>query len=236
MNVSAVRAILKDKLEREEFVIDKTGVKTVEIVGASFVADEPSIFGTPNEDYIKREMAWYESMSLNVNDIPPPVPVIWQKCATPDGRINSNYGWCVWSDENHKQYVSCFKELKKNPDSRRGTMIYTRPSMQFEYNKDGMSDFMCTFATQHLIRNDKLVTIVMMRSNDAWAGYRNDYAWQETVHCTLATDLGVEPGDILWQVGSLHIYEPQFYLIDHYGKTGETTISKSEYDEKYLQK
>lgn len=211
--VQDVREILKAKLDRGEFVIDKTGVKTVEIISANFIADEASIFGTPNEDYIERELAWYKSQSLNVNDIPPPVPVIWKKCATPDGRINSNYGWCVWSKANGNQYENCLYELARNPDSRRGVMIYTRPSMQTEYDTDGMSDFMCTFATQHLIREGKLYSDVLMRSNDAVFGYNNDYAWQKHVHDKLAKDLLVEPGLIYWHSGSLHVYERHFDLI-----------------------
>ena len=35
--------------------IDKTGVKCIELIGASFLADEPAIFGTPNVEYIKQK-------------------------------------------------------------------------------------------------------------------------------------------------------------------------------------
>ena len=32
--------------------VDKTGVKCIELIGASFEADQPAIFGTPNTEYI----------------------------------------------------------------------------------------------------------------------------------------------------------------------------------------
>lgn len=230
--VSDIRESFVSKYLEENFVTDKTGVKCVEIIGAQFIADDDSIFGKVNQDYVERELQWYKSKSLNVNDIPEPVPAIWKKVATPDGRINSNYGWAIWSEENHGQYWKALFELMKNPDSRRAQMIYTRPSMWLDYNKDGMSDFMCTTAVQYFIRNNKLVTYVTMRSNDAWAGYRNDFAWQYYVSSLMSTSLGVPMGDIIWNVASLHIYESQFYLIDHYVKTGEIHISKKEYDEK----
>jgi len=233
MFVKDIRNIFMEKLFNKEFIIDKTGVKTIEILAADFIADEPFIFGKPNQDYIERELTWYNSQSLNVNDIPPPIPVIWQKVATPDGRINSNYGWAVYSEENFNQYKSCFAELSRNPDSRRGVMLYTRPSMQVEYNKDGMSDFMCTFATHHLIRDGKLQTIMMMRSNDAWAGYRSDFGWVEHIHKKLATELNIKLGNIYWKANSLHIYEKQFYLVEHYTKTGEAHITKEDYDKLY---
>jgi thymidylate synthase len=98
---------------------------------------------------------------------------------------------------------------------------------------------MCTNAVQYLIRNGKVHAVVQMRSNDAWAGYRNDYFWQKWVLERLLEDLnaripvGYTVGDIHWNVGSLHVYSSQFYLIDHYIKTGECTISKADYFEKY---
>ena len=213
LSAKYIREVFKYLLDNNDFVIDKTGVKMIEIVGANFIADLPAIFGTPNQEYIDREIEWYESMSLNVNDMKPPVPAIWQQVATEDGYINSNYGWCIWSDENCGQYDQALAELQNNPESRRAIMIYTRPTMWFEYRLNGMSDFMCTNAVQYMIRHGALHAIVQMRSNDAVFGYKNDYAWQKHVLNRLADDLNVPAGDIHWQVGSLHVYERHFDLV-----------------------
>jgi thymidylate synthase len=43
----------------------------------------------------------------------------------------------------------------------------------------------------------------------------------------------VQRGDIYWNVGSLHIYDRQFYLVDNFIKTGELTITKDEYEKRY---
>lgn len=219
--VKDIREALNDAYQFGQFTIDKSGCKTIEILGASFIADEPSIFGEVNEDYVTRELAWYLSQSLRVNDIPGEVPKIWQQVASKNGLINSNYGYLVWHEKNYNQYQNVLLELKSNPNSRRAVMIYTRPSMHYEYNIDGMSDFICTNAVQYQIRNNQLDCVVQMRSNDAWAGYRNDYAWQSYILNALADDLGILPGDIIWQVGNLHLYSRQFYLVEHYDKTGE---------------
>ena len=211
--VKDIRNYFKTALAYEEFVIDKTGVKTIEMIGAQFIADEPAIFGTVDEDYVRRELEWYKSMSLNINDIPGGPPKIWQQVADSEGEINSNYGWCIWSLENYEQYKHCYEELKNNKNSRRGIMIYTRPEMQWEYNIDGMSDFMCTNTVQYLIRSGELYALVNMRSNDVVYGYKNDYAWQAYVQQSLAADLGCEVGPIIWNVGSLHVYERHFGLV-----------------------
>ena len=218
--VNNIRNIFKEKLKNEDFVTDKTGVKTIEIINASFFADQDAIFGTPNLDYIERELQWYKSKSLNVNDIPGGAPEIWKMVANPNGYINSNYGWCIYSQQNGNQYQNVLNELIKNPLSRRATMIYNRPSMHDDYNKGGMSDFMCTNAVQYLIRNNKLNALVYMRSNDAVFGYKNDYAWQKHVLEELVIDLrnewldDIQIGDIYWNVASLHVYERHFKFVD----------------------
>jgi thymidylate synthase len=213
-NVEGIRAEFQQALLREEFVTDKTGVKMLEIVGANFVADQPAIFGVVNQDYVSRELDWYYSESLSVNDIPGGPPAIWKQVADSEGYINSNYGWCIFSEENNYQYRHVLKELQDNPESRRATMIYTRPEMWRDYNFDGRSDFMCTNAVQYMIRDSMLTCVVQMRSNDVVFGYKNDYAWQKHVLDKLAGDLGIIAGDIHWNVGSLHVYERHFGLID----------------------
>lgn len=222
-------ADIKDYLARQykqgHFVIDKTGSRTIEIVGASFLADAPTIYGALNEEYIQRELDWYLSQSLYVRDLGDPVPKIWTAVADCDGKINSNYGYLIYSTENGEQYDHVIEELLNNRDSRRAVMIYTRPSMHVDYNHNGKSDFVCTNAVQYMIRNNSLDVIVQMRSNDVVFGYRNDYAWQKYVQeqvvrtyndCVHGPDEEIVPGRILWQVGSLHVYERHFGLIEDY--------------------
>lgn len=232
------KKLLSDKkftsVNRESSMTDLVGGTTIEIINASFIADEDSIFGKVNQEYIQREEQWYNSQSLNVNDIPGGAPAIWKAVADKDGYINSNYGWCVYSYENtypmydkhylvtssqeditnSSQYTFALKELQKNPESRRAIMIYTRPSMWREYNLGGRSDFMCTNTVQYVIRNGALNAIVQMRSNDAVFGYKNDRAWQQHVLEKLANDLNVAVGNLYWNVGSLHVYARHYNLVD----------------------
>lgn len=217
--VQDIRHNLSDELYYERFITDKSGVKTIEIVNASFIADEDAIFGTVNHDYVKRELDWYRSMSLKVDDIPGGAPAIWKQVASKDGLINSNYGWCIYSEENGHQFTKVVDELSKSPLSRRAVMIYTRPSMHEDYNRDGMSDFMCTNTVQYYLRNGQLHASVYMRSNDAIFGFKNDYAWQRYVQTELLDAINRKCntvyaiGDLYWNVGSLHIYERHFELV-----------------------
>ena len=205
-----------NELQAERFVIDKSGQKTIEMIGASFIADEPAIFGTPNKEYIDAEIDWYLSGSTNIGDIykdSRDPPKAWQMSANQYGEINSNYGYLIFDDTHFRQYDNVVDELTNNPDSRRACMVYNRPSIWTEYNQNGKNDFICTNAVTYYIRNDELQCVVQMRSNDVVFGYKNDYAWQYYVLATLAKDLGVQPGSMTWQVQNLHVYERHFNLV-----------------------
>jgi thymidylate synthase len=208
MHTADIRNLFKELYSAGEYGT------TVEILGASFIADEPAIFGTPDQDYITREIKWYNSQSRSVNDFPGGAPTIWKQISGKGGMINSNYGWCIYSPNNLSQYDKVAQELKTNPTSRRAVMIYTRPTMHRDYSVEGMQDFICTNAVAYYIRDNKLHAVVQMRSNDAVYGYKNDYAWQKHVLQNLALDLDVGVGDMHWQVQNLHVYERHYKLIE----------------------
>ena len=215
-SVSDIRQFFIDELNDGAFTVDRSGQKTIELVGASFLADEPAIFGTVNQDYVDAELRWYESESTNIYDIyedEKDPPQAWQYSANRHGEINSNYGYLIWNNRFHCQYERALEELEDNPDSRRAIMIYNRPDIWMEYNNNGKNDFICTNAVTYYIRNDELQAVVQMRSNDVVFGYKNDYAWQQYILESLANDLGIQPGFITWQVQNLHVYERHFHLV-----------------------
>jgi thymidylate synthase len=88
--------------------------------------------------------------------------------------------------------------------------------MWVDFNKNGRSDFMCTYAVQFFIRNKTLIASVLMRSNDAVFGYNNDYAWHKYVLDKVAWDLKIEKTQMIWNAGSIHVYERHFKLIEDY--------------------
>jgi len=214
MFVRDIRVKFKELFQKQDFAEDGN----LEIVNASFIADEPFIFGNIDNSYTLRELQWYKSQSLKVSDIPGDVPKIWQQIASTKGEINSNYGWAIFSKANGNQYEKALTALLDNPNSRQAVMIYIRPSMHEDSTRDGMKDFMCTYSAQMLIRKNRLHYIVNMRSNDAVYGYKNDFFWQQWVR-DLAfeilsnhyTDLKI--GNIYWNAGSLHVYPRHFELV-----------------------
>lgn len=238
LNTEDIKNILVEKYNKGEFrwLYNHT-VKTVEIQNAHFICDKDYIIREPNYEYANREIEWYKSQSLFVDDIPGKTPAIWTECSDNEGKINSNYGWCIWSNENGNQYRSCLHTLLKDPYSRQAVMLYTRPSMQKEANENGRHDFMCTYSVQCFL-NEKtnedgvvgfeLKYIVYMRSNDAVFGFDNDVLWHKYVQAKLAKDLEekfaekhhnmvtyVDIAPIEWNAGSLHVYERHFKFLEN---------------------
>jgi len=229
MNVADIREYFKGELAAERFTTDRTGSKTIEMIGASFIADEPAIFGTVNQDYVDAEIEWYESGSTNINDIyeDKEPPAAWKYTANEHGEINSNYGHLIFSPKYGNQFDRAIGELVDNPDSRRAVMIYNRPSIWDEYNENGKNDFICTNAVAYYIRDKRLHACVQMRSNDVIYGYKNDYAWAKYVLDFMVREYNdlakyshmrhlekIEPGNIYWQVQNLHVYERHFHLVE----------------------
>jgi thymidylate synthase len=227
-SVKDIRQFFIDELKDEAYEIDKTGQRTIEMLGASFIADEPSIFGTPSQSYINAELAWYESQSTNIHDIhgaDKEPPQAWQYSADPHGNINSNYGHLVFADKYHNQFENAFEELWKNCESRRAQMIYNRPSIWVEFDEGGKSDFICTNAQTFYIRDGILMMVSQMRSNDVVFGYKNDYAWAQYLmdkfvdkwneRCKLPGNkhFTISKGMLIWQVQNLHVYERHFGLV-----------------------
>lgn len=177
---------------------------TVEIQGAQFRVTAPEIIpGTKNDEYIEAEIAWYESGEPYVQklfEIYGQEVQIWKRVADKNGRVNSNYGWCIYGHERHNQYDTVRKILKSNPLSRQAVMYYTHPMMHITAG----NDHTCTYSVQYFMNFEQdtfgrgyLDAHVFMRSNDAVYGFNNDYAWQRHVLRKLCNDLDCLEGDII---------------------------------------
>lgn len=222
LTVNDLRDHFFDELASQRYTIDKTGSRTIEMLGASFLADEPAIFGVPSEEYIESEIKWYESMSTNINDIhkDKEPPAAWKYSANEHGEINSNYGHLLFSSKYFNQFKNALQELIDNPDTRRAQMVYNRPSIWVEFDENGKNDFICTNAQTFYIRDGKLHMVSQMRSNDVIFGYKNDYAWARYLQRRMIDNLvfmgklpKLEVGNLYWQVMNLHVYEKHFHLV-----------------------
>ena len=181
-------------------------------------------FQTPKK-YVKAELDWYKSMDLSIigHEGIESNPT-WQSCCTKDEKkeINSNYGWCVFSEENGSQYDNCLEVLKKDKTTRNAIIMYNRPEIYKDYKRDGMHDMICTFMSHFFIRNNRLYMIHNMRSNDVRYGFIcSDLAWNCFVYQNMYEDSkstypDLEVGTIIWTSDSMHLYSRHFDDLKNY--------------------
>ena len=107
--------------------------------------------------------------------------------------------------------------LKKDRDSRQAVMTIYTP------NPKPSKDIPCTLSVQFLIRDDRLHTIVTMRSSDAWLGIPYDLFNFSMIGNIFASLLSVHVGSITFNLGSSHVYENNFIAIDEVLNSKATT-------------
>jgi thymidylate synthase len=100
------------------------------------------------------------------------------------------------------QWSWLLNKFKEDPDTRQGILSIWTPA------PGPSKDIPCTISLQFFLRQGKLHEIVTMRSSDAWWGLPYDlFTFAQIGNC-LAGELGVEPGGLVMQLGSCHLYEP----------------------------
>lgn len=185
-----------------------------EIIGFQVVFDPDGHIEGSSESYIKHELEWYQSQDLYIKGHPGiENNKVWKYCATEDGHVNSNYGWCVFSKDNHEQFNHVIDAIVDDNNTKQAVIYYTRPTIHEQWN-DGVHasyDMICTCYVSYLLREGKVNACVHMRSNDVWYGLRNDLAWQQWVLKLVVEELnykGVKctAGKIIWNADSLHLY------------------------------
>ncbi len=174
MNVQDIRILFLTKWCKEEFIEKENNKQILEIINASFIADENFI--------IQHE--------IDINEI-------------------RNFVY------NNSRYKQVKKELQNNNFSYDAIINYFQP----KYFNDGKYNSQNIIkSVQYLIRNNKLNAVVHMRMQDVGYDYFNNYLSEQFILKKLAEDLNLEVGLIHWNVGSLYIYDIDFWCFDFYLK------------------
>lgn len=169
-------------------------------------------------EYLKNEMAWYKSGSLNVEDIAKHSS-FWSKLADTNGTVNSNYGFLAMVEKHagKSQLEWCTSSLLKDIDTRQAVINYNQPKHKYEGNKD----FVCTLTQLFRHNAGKLDTVVQMRSNDAIFGLTYDMPWFIFLMNEVCQKVGIKPGAYAHYAASLHVYERHFSMLE---KIAEETM------------
>ena len=210
----------------------RTGNKV--LYSANWIATNDSMIGEINPDWVRRELAWFNSGSDELADMEAPVPALFQACAGRDGKVNSAYGHILFGASEvlppaptlYQRIVKTF--VSEGQESRHGVAIISDRDIHNLARVNGRNDFICTNALNVMIDHDgRLHIIAQMRSMDAVFGYRADYSMWNDLMLRLLIDLNnyadthpefahVKRGDITFQVANLHVYPRHFEMLDRW--------------------
>lgn len=220
---------------------DRTGNRV--LYSVDWLATQDSMIGKVNPDWVRRELAWFNSGSDLLDDMEGPVPALFKACAGWDGRVNSAYGHILFGQGEYlpqpptlyQRVLDTF--INEGLETRHAVAIITDRDIRELARWNGRNDFICTNALNFMIDQDnRLHIIAQMRSMDAVFGYRADYSMWDDLMKRLVGDLNtyahefghigaVYRGDITFQVANLHVYPRHFQLL---ADTAEDTAQRIE--------
>ena len=165
-----------------------------------------------NTKYLEAELKWYKSGNPEIGYISK-YSNFWKNIVDENNTANSNYGkLALWDKYSGKsQFEWCVERLQNDQNTRQAIINYNQPIHKYENNKD----FVCTLAQQFIVNNNKLDTIVFMRSNDLIYGFSYDVPWFNYLQKLLSKILQIEVGEYRHFATSMHVYERHFEMVEN---------------------
>lgn len=221
------RSLVKEVYYNNDFVSSPRGLQIKEKLGVSFEITNPRnrlLYVKSRKfslEYMVAECLWYLSGNNETRWISK-YSKFWKNISDDGIHANSAYGYRIFTNKvrnpansiissipiSQWQYV--IDELKKDPDSRRAVIHIRVPSdSQFKL------DVPCTLTLQYFIRDNKLYSIVNMRSTDIIFGLSYDVPAFTMFQELMALELGVELGTYKHISNSLHVYERHFEMCEN---------------------
>lgn len=152
--------------------------------------------------YLLGEWMWYLSGRNDVDFISV-FGKMWRSLSDDGKTNNSAYGYLIKEAFGFNQVEKIVELLKKDPNSRRAVININTPNVNVIETKDEP----CTIALQYFLRDGKLHSTTVMRSNDIFLGFPYDVAFFTELQKTIADKLGVEYGTYTHIANSLHVYD-----------------------------
>ena len=214
----------------------RTGNKALHSVG--WLANQDSMIGKVNPDWVRRELDWFFKGSNKVTDMEGPVPKLFQACAGLDGSVNSAYGHTLFNRAAAREGVySLFDRavnafLLEGLGTRHAVIIVSDRDVHWLARYNGRNDFICTNALNFMVDDeDRLHITAQMRSMDAVFGYRADFSmWNVLMDYMLGSLEHAYPqltrGNIVFQVANLHVYPRHFDLLAQAAADTEERIDR----------
>ena len=166
------------------------------------------VSGGTNLTYLAAELLWYWSSRNDLNFIGK-FSKLWDKVSDDGITANSAYGYILNTKHGFNQINKVIELLKVDPYTRRAVLNINVPNENVIETKDEM----CTIAITYQIRNNRLHSTCIMRSNDVRYGFLNDCGYFISLQKYIAKCLNIEVGTYTHMALSLHFYDRDFNFV-----------------------
>ena len=191
---------------------DRTGTGTFSITGGQIRYNLAEGFPliTTKKVFLRgviEELLWFIRGSTNALELSDNGVHIWDAWAPENGELGPVYGyqWRLWVGADsivHDQLMTAIETLRNNPESRRIIVNAWNVS-----DLDKMALPPCHVMFQFVVQQDyRLDCVVTQRSADMLLGVPFDIASYAALMLMVAQQVGLTPGELVWNGGDCHIY------------------------------
>ena len=203
---------LIERVMQEGFVTAPRDIATKELLCEKIILSNPRnrIIGIPERKcslpLAIGEFAWHLAGSKD-GDFIKFYSKKWEEyCSSNNTVTGSSYGHTIKRSCPTNILENIIELLGNDSNSRRAIIYFGNNKDQFDLNNIDVS---CADSVHFLIRDEKLICITTMRSNDLYFGFPYDVFFFTMLQEFVAGKLNIQLGDYIHVANSLHIYEFQ---------------------------
>jgi thymidylate synthase len=198
---------------------------TIELIGVTLRIEFPRARLSRSLDRARPfsalgELLWYLTGSDDVEFIAAYIPH-YRKEVGNSGRINGAYGPRLFSKYDVNQIEAVTELLRRKPSTRRAVIqVYSAADLLTD------EEVPCTTTLQFHLRENRLHLSVTLRSNDAYLGLPHDVFCFTMIQEMMARRLGVDLGEYIQMVGSMHMYTKDESKVERYRREGHHRLAE----------
>lgn len=195
------------------------GITTIEMINSHMIIEQPRmriVTSKTRKQNVGIGIAEFIAIIREIDDVPffSKVSKSFAKFSSNGKVIDGAYGGRMNHGDSAKSNSvrQVIKLLGKDPASRQAVIpIFQKKDLSPKSNATP-----CTMTLQFMIRDEKLICITNMRSNDVEWGVTYDVFMFTMLQEFIANQLGIEVGQYYHNAGSIHIYDYHFDRFNSY--------------------
>ncbi len=217
MTTSYMGLLKKVMMEGIEELNQRTGVRTIRILGAVVDLNRPEGIFSPRKMSARiaaAEAAWM-MMGTKKTDWISRHTSIWKKFEDDDapGYINTAYGFRLRHAFGRDQIQEAIDVLRKDPSTRQCLLMNWDPRSDGLMNQGKSKNVPCPFSFQLLVKGGQGYVVVYQRSADVVIGVPYDLMYYYILGQAIFNSVHIPFWGLRIMIGDAHVYADQYDVV-----------------------